>query len=227
MFKLKYGLLAMCLAAHASGQTYINYADGKPVMKPKSNKAQALTDGSLTTGMLWINPKGKTVPVEVDLTAEFDVGGVHLYLDTAGRLPLREFSLQSKQGGKWVDIPGTHIKDNFKGRVAIPFDQPVSTSAIRLNARNEGGCGILEMQVWGKDVPAIPHGVETKAPKPFTTQEHWVCVNQVAYNLGAPKGFTVPTAKTDLPYSIREKDAGQVVFKGVTLLTCVFREWLY
>jgi hypothetical protein len=36
----------------------------------------------------------------------------------------------------------------------------------------------------------------------------------VAYNVHAPKGFTVPTAKTDLPFIVKEKDSGKVVYKG-------------
>ena len=87
-------------------------------------------------------------------------------------------------------------------------------SAIRLRTDNETTFGIVEWQLWGRDVPPMPHDLEIKEPEEFQAEEHWVCVNQVAYNLGQPKGFTVPTAKSNLPFTIREKSSGEVVYKG-------------
>jgi len=196
-------------------QSYINYAEGKPVTLSWNDKTpQKVTDGSLVTGSTWNNPKGEGQTIDIDLTAEFKVGAVHLYLRDRGILPLRNFSVQYKKGDDWVDVPGSSVKDNFSSRVEIKFPEMVSTSAIRVVALNDNAFGIEEIQVWGKDVPAMPYGVAMEEEEPFVAKKHWVCVNQVAYNIGEPKGFTVPTAKTDLPFVIKEKGSGKVVYKG-------------
>ncbi len=207
--------LIIILAYSCTEKTYINYADGKLVTTSwKSKNAERLTDGSLVSGSFRKNPRGKSVTLDIDLTAEFKIGGIHLFLDNRGILPLRDFSFHYKTDSSWQEIPGTHYTDNFATKIDIQFPELISASEIRMVATNETVFGILEIQVWGKDIPKMPFGVESKEPEPFTTDEHWVCVNQVAYNLGAPKGFTVPTANSNLPYVIKEKESGKVVYEG-------------
>lgn len=198
-----------------NAQVYTNYAIGKPIKtSSEKKKLQVLNDENLSTGSVRINPRGKEYTVEMDLTAEFKIGGVHLYIDVKGILPIKEFYLQYKVAKDWVNIPNTAFKDNFSNKMDIRFDKPISMNAIRLVTNNEGVFGIKEIQVWGTEVPKIPYGVSIEKEKPFVADKHWICVNQVAYNLGAPKAFTVPTAKTDLPFKIIEKQSEKVVFEG-------------
>jgi hypothetical protein len=196
-------------------QSYINLAHGKPVTTSwnESNPSR-LTDGSLTTGSVRFDPKGKSHWIEMDLTAEFKIGGMHVFLDHAGILPLGDFSFQYKKSGNWVSIPGAESKNNFSSTVAFVLQEPLSSNEIRMLVSSVTTFGILEIQVWGKDVPAQPFGLQLTTEVPFQTDKHWVCVNQVAYNLNAPKGFTVPTAKTNLPFLIKEKDSERVVYQG-------------
>ena len=57
--------------------------------------------------------------VEIELTAEFKIGGMHLYLDNAGILPVRNFSFQIQQDGRWKELPGHTYKDNFDDKINI------------------------------------------------------------------------------------------------------------
>ena len=196
-------------------QTYINYAEGKPATAswPAKN-ASKVTDGSIATGAMRKNPRGKEVWVEIDLTAEFDIAGAHLYIDNRGILPLRDFSLLYQHNNEWLPIPGTEVTDNFKSQIELKFSEHISTNAIRLKTDNTTTFGVVELQVWGKDVPQMPYGVEVEEPIAFQVDSHWICVNQVAYNIGTPKRFTVPTAKTDLSFEIRELNSNTLVFEG-------------
>ena len=75
-------LSLLLIAISASAQSYINYAQGKSIKTTTSKKnTELLLDGNLTTGALRINPKGEQYTIELDLTAEFKIGGVHLYID--------------------------------------------------------------------------------------------------------------------------------------------------
>ncbi|WP_298239002.1 cellulase N-terminal Ig-like domain-containing protein [uncultured Algibacter sp.] len=208
-------LISIISVISQNAQTYVNYAEGKSIKTTtKKKNLQKLNDGNLSTGSVRINPKRKVYTVSMDLTAEFKIGGVHLYMDAKGILPIRDFALQYTLGKEWVDIPEAVIIDNFSSRKAIVFNQPISMSAIRIVTSNPVTFGLVEWQVWGENVPAIPYQVEEKVPEPFVAKKHWICVNQVGYNLGASKGFTVPTAKTDLPFSIIEKSSEKEVYKG-------------
>ena len=207
------GLLLVTITSQA--QSYINYAQGKSIKTTTEKKnTQLLVDGNLTTGSLRINPKGERYTIEMDLTAEFKIGGIHVYIDNKGILPIKDFVIEYKLDQDWVKIDEASVRDNFRDRRALKFNEPISMSAIRMVTSSESTFGLTEWQVWGKDVPEMPYQVKDKKPEPFIAKEHWICVNQVGYNLDAPKGFTVPTAKTDLAFSIVEKPSGKVVYTG-------------
>ena len=199
----------------ASSQDYFNFAGRKSVRSSFSPAAApCVTDGSSVTGSLRCHTVNQEQWIEIDLTADFDLYAAHIYFDEVNAMPLGTFVLQYNHGGEWEDIPGATVENNFSMRLPVRFETPVGTSAVRLRTVNPMPFGITEIQLWGKDVPLIPYGVETKPEEPFSTDTHWVCVNQVAYNLGAPKRFTVPTAKTDLRFEVQESLTGKTVYRG-------------
>jgi len=217
MNTIRVGSFILCMLSVylLNAQTYLNYAEGKPVTTSwESKNKEWLTDGSLVSGSFRTNPMEKSITIDIDLTAEFKLGGIHIFLDKNGILPLREFSFQYKNVSEWIDIPGSAITDNFSSEIDMKFQKVISASAVRMIATNITTFGILEIQLWGKEVPTLPYGVEFEEPKPFETDRHWVCVNQVAYNLDAPKGFTVPTAISDLPFVIQDTGDGKIVYSG-------------
>jgi F5/8 type C domain len=196
-------------------QSYINLAHGKPVTTSwNESKTKKITDASLITGGVRFDPKGQNHWIEIDLTAEFKIGGIQLYFDHGGILPLRDFSFQYKKAENWVNIPNSGYKNNFASNLNFTLPEPISSSAIRMMVTCETTFGILEIQVWGRDVPTQSYGLQIETEVPFQTDKHLVCVNQVAYNFNAPKGFTVPTAKTNLPFVIKEKKTDKVVYQG-------------
>lgn len=214
--KLNSLILILCSVFSTSlqAQQYMNYADGKPAKSSlKGNTLSLLTDGDLAKG--WVcSEVGKEVWVEVDLTAEFEVGGIHIHFYEENFTPLQNFSLQYKRGAEWFDLADAGVTNNFNMRFSQTFKTPVSASAIRLKTNNKASFGITEIQVWGTAVPAIPFGVKEAAQQSFSDDKYWVSVNQIAYNLGAPKRFTVPNAATTLKFEIIDKESGKSVFKG-------------
>ena len=207
-------LLLIAFSMVTKAQDYFNYAAGKPVITSWDSKsAMRITDGYITTvgGVRLIQDEQF---IEIDLTAEFLIGGAHLFLDTRNIMPLDNFVFQYRKDEQWIDIPGAAFTNNYKTRIRIVFDSQLSTSAIRMTFNSSGKFGIAELQIWGEKVPGIPYGVDIEDAKPFEAEKHWICVNQVAYNLDAPKFFTVPTAKSNLIFEIIEEESGKVVFKG-------------
>lgn len=198
-------------------QSYLNYAAGKPVITSKgASGASGITDGIVSASQWKCEEVGKEQWVVIDLTANFKVTAAHLYFDMGNLMPLTNWVLQSKENGKWINIPGTRVVNNFKGRIEQHFDTPVETDQIRLWTVNKEAFGISEIQFWGEDVPPMPYGVEMKEQIEFKTDKHWVCVNQVAYNTNAPKLFTVPTAQSNLAFTVVEKETGKICFRGRT-----------
>lgn len=199
----------------AFAQEYYNHAADKPVRASVSaGDAAHVTDASLTTRAWRCNVTGREQWIEIDLTADFDLGGAHLYFDEVNAMPLESFVLQYDRDGKWADIEGGCVTGNFRSRLSLRFAATIGTSKVRLLTRNEVPFGIAEIQLWGPDVPGIPYGVSMRAEEPFRAEKHWVCVNQVAYNTGAPKRFTVPTATSDLRFEIVELGSDKVVWRG-------------
>ncbi len=201
----------ICLNA----QTYVNYAEGKSITTSTDlENGIVLTDGTLITGPLKVIPIGKIYTIEMDLTAEFKIGGVHLYIDVKDILPIRNFEIQYKLKEQWIDIPEADITDNFRDKIRIVFNKLIFMNTIRIRTKNDIAFGLLEWQVWGEDVPEIPFQIEIEKPEPFVAGKHWICVNQVGYNIDAPKRFTVPTAITDLEFTVIEKESERVVYRG-------------
>jgi hypothetical protein len=200
---------------NSQAQMYINYAEGKSIKTTTEKKGTGLlVDGNLSTGSIKINPRGELYVLELDLTAEFNIGGIHLYIEDKGILPIRNFNFQYKFKNDWIDIPESVVKDNFSSRKSIIFNKPILMSSIRMVSENQTTFGLLEWQVWGEHVPEIPYEIKEELPEVYIAEKHWICVNQVAYNLGESKGFTVPTANTDLPFLIIEKHSEKIVFKS-------------
>ncbi len=198
-----------------SAQEILNYALGKPVTTSLGEaNASKITDGQIPNRQ-WRCPKaGLEQWVEIDLTAEFEIHAAHIYFDMENMMPLANWTLQYSDRGTWRDIPGTQVVRNYNSRVEQRFATPVSTDRIRLLTKNSEAFGIAEIQLWGSDVPQMPYGVSLQEEPPYEARQHWVCVNQVAYNRDAPKFFTVPTAKSDLRFQLVEQASGKRRFSG-------------
>ena len=206
-------IIALLPLTYLKGQNYLNYADGKPVTASiQSEKATNVTNGIIKDYEWRGSKKGQWI--EVDLTASFEIHAAHIYFDGASIMPMSSWKLQYKKNNKWEDIQGTEVTNNFSNRIEQRFAKPVETTAIRLLALKSGVFGVTEFQLWGKDIPKIPYGVNEGKMEEFQADKHWVCVNQVGYNLNAPKFFTVPTAKKNLSFTIVEKERGKTVYRG-------------
>ena len=125
--------------------------------------------------------------VSIDLNANFQIGGAHIYFYTHNSFAPKEFEFQYTKNGEWLPFEGGMIENNYSNNIRLVFDQPQNTSKIRILFNNSTSVIISEIAIWGLDVPEIGEGVEVNFPEPFIPESHWICVNQVAYNLNAPK----------------------------------------
>lgn len=215
MKKITLLILLCCLFTYAFSQKYLNYALGKPVETSlKSKNDSKITDGLAPTGQWRCNKIGDTQWVSIDLTANFKIYAAHIYFDAGNIMPLTEWVLQYYRNGEWLDIPGTIMKSNYNMMVEQVFMQPIETDKIRLLTVNKDAFGIDEIQLWGSKIPKIPYGIDKKQSDLFVADKHYICVNQVAYNVNAPKFFTVPTAKSNLPFQVINRRNGMICYKG-------------
>jgi hypothetical protein len=76
-----------------------------------------------------------------------------------------------------------------------------------------GNIQTLTIPAYGLRVLAIDYArIDTQ----YVARQHWVCVNQSAYNINAPKRFTVPTAANEqLRFWITEKNSTKKLYEGV------------
>ena len=196
----------------------LNYALTKPVtivpLESNTNTSK-ITDGFVNSTNYWKSSnKWLDRSVSIDLNANFPIRGAHIYFFTQNSFAPKEFEFQYLKDGEWSSFEGGAVENNYSNNIRLVFDQSQNTSQIRVVFINSSNVIISEIALWGLDVPEIGEGVELKLPEPFLPENHWIGVNQVAYNLKAPKGFTVPTAQSELSFSILEKETGKVVFKG-------------
>ena len=206
---------AFTVISSLSAQDFVNYAYGKPVKTSLGDvNASKITDGVLAASRWQCAVFGEEQWAEIDLGGMFTIHAAHIFLYNVNIMPLKNWTLQYHKDGKWLDIPGAAVSRNYGSRVEQRFTEPVETDKVRLLTTNTEEFGIREIQLWGKDIPDLPYGVEVEEEKPFVSDSHWVCVNQVAYNTDAPKGFTVPTAKNDLTFYVVDKETGKKCFKG-------------
>lgn len=206
-------LITLCICSNVWAQSYTNYAAGKEVITSWQAKNKAwLTDENLSTGK--VVSKSREFSMEIDLTAEFMIGGVQIYLESSGMHAPSSFSISYKKGNKYIVLEDVKVTKNYSYNINIPFNEAVSTTAIKITGAAGAKFGVKEIAVWGQDVPELKYGMSFDAPEVFEAKQHWICVNQLGYNLNQPKGFTVPTAKSNLHFVIVEMGSGDVVYEG-------------
>lgn len=213
---MKYIFILSLLFAYIStnAQTYVNYAAGKTVKTSwKTKNISLMTDENLSTGRVWSN--AKDFVMEIDLTAEFNIGGAQLYFEKAGLATPTDILIEYKNiKGEWIVATETQVSKNYTYHLNLAFSKSYSTSAIRIRGKAKSAYGIAEVAIWGEQIPPLKYGLAFTPPVAFMPKEHWICANQVTYNLNQPKAFTVPTAKTDLHYTIVEAGTGLQVYEA-------------
>lgn len=89
------------------------------------------TDGIVGNGNRW--KSGPTGPhwLTVTLPLAMPVGSAHLYLGRDDIEPVTSFSLQYRNGGNWLDIPGASFSGNTSTVINVVFASPVTASEFR------------------------------------------------------------------------------------------------
>lgn len=99
-----------------------------------------VNDGSRATALggyhSWTNAGGQPLPQWVQLSWSSAVTLRRVDLYTTDGYPLRDFRLQSLQGGSWIDLPATPSFPTNNGASQLRFDlPPVTTAAVRVLAQ--------------------------------------------------------------------------------------------
>ncbi|WP_105016408.1 hypothetical protein [Polaribacter porphyrae] len=178
-----------------------------------TEKLKNINDGIIDSNIWESKRKNSNYSFVINFSADFVIGGSHIYLPVNKSVDFEKVSFQYYEKGEWSNFEGGTAFLKSSNLLSIVFSKTASTSKIKINFTNASNLAISEITVWGTKVPDLWYGV-SKGNEKFIPKRHWVCVNQVAHNINAPKRFTVPTANADLVYYVVEKESDKVLFKG-------------
>lgn len=169
------------------------------------------TDGDATEGAAWLSAGGESGQwLQLDYPAAVKVSEIQVH---GGSRTLKDSligsgEIQVKDGEAWKKIAEFSGNRREELRVSIP-DGPVTASSLRLWTPQQGPVAIREFAVYPQPA-AMGEGLTF-----YRESKHLVCVNQLAYNDGYPKRFTVPTAPDEeLHFTVNPKGSGEVVYSG-------------
>lgn len=163
-------ILVFALGLPAMGQMtgVTNVAFGKPTKASSemgSDTADKAVDGIWDSNdHRWRSNPENDPPhwLEIDLEKMYVIHAAEVHTGTimpdgTYRAAVRNFSLQYKVDGEWVDIPGATVVGNPLGNgiVKLEFDQPITTSKVRfysMDGRGTEVVRVLEIMIFG--VPA-------------------------------------------------------------------------
>lgn len=113
----------------------VNVAEGKKATACSVYKnyfPQHAVDGVVSDRSRWLSVESDQPKwLELDLAGTYEISEAVVFTGYEREDPLANFSLQYKQNGSWVDIPGAVVRGNTKQEVSVPFTAPVQTDAIR------------------------------------------------------------------------------------------------
>lgn len=196
----------------------INYASLKSVeVFPDENVSQThkITNGYANNMDFWKSSSEiLNRSIIIDLTADFQIGGAHLYMPSGNDFLPEKVVFQYLENDKWKTFIGGDLESNSSRNIRVAFKKTANTSKIRILFPDSYDLSISEICVWGESLPQLWEGISKDNLQKFKPNEHWVCVNQVAYNKDAPKGFTVPTAISSLEFAVINIKENKIEFRG-------------
>jgi len=195
------------------------FAGGVSVFEETNMKASSsgfeksvgcVIDSVVTKSSAWISSQKEGGHwLQLDIEKTNNISEVHLFTGVRS-LPgsvIGSGEIQIKEGEGWKKV--AEFSNNRKEDFKVVLPKPVEVTSIRLWTAQKGQVAVREMAVYGEPTP-LGTGLTF-----HSLGAHQVGVNQLAYNDGAPKRFTVPTATKDgVKFSIREAEGGKPLFSG-------------
>lgn len=177
-----------------------------------SNGPKKAVDGDLSDTSRWLTAD---VPgphwLRLDLPEVRPMAGYAIYSGGENADPVAAFYLEEWSGTQWELIPSSQVTGNTAPIVVLPFDQQVSTSALRLVLPADGILPVREIVVWR---PGETPPDDGSTEPPVDPVEPVIFVNQSGYNLGAPKRFTAIGLGDTTDFTLLTADDGTPVFRG-------------
>ena len=205
--------LAASATAVASSQRSDTYSAAKAI------------DGVVSDASRWMNAQ-KLGPhtLELTLSARFEIASAHVYSGWEDGSALSEFSLEYWDNDAWKPIPGARVEANPSSQTALQlmFEQPVTTTRIRLVSNVDGYVRLRELSLFGPTPdgrPPVGTGVkmaadDAQAAGPDLAKHH-VLANQIGYNQAWSKRFTAPNSPDGSQFVVRPATGRPALFKGV------------
>ncbi|WAC21091.1 discoidin domain-containing protein [Luteolibacter sp. SL250] len=177
-----------------------------------THDAKNAADGDATDASAWVGGgEGEGQWLQLDFPSPVRVSEVQLHsglrsikgsLVTAGEI-------QVKEGADWKKV-GEFSNNRFDElRITVPGGL-IETSSLRLWTVQKGEVAVRELALYPQSA-ALGEGLGF-----YGDGTHMVSVNQIAYNDGYPKRFTVPTAiKDGAKFSVRKAGSDkEALFTG-------------
>lgn len=211
---LLFGLLVVADAQtnHAAGKTTVSV--GNVVAGYSSAMA---VDGVVSDASRWLvnGPVNGELWLEVQIGASVSLAQAHIYSGYQGSGSTDPaFHLEYWNGSAWATIPGTTVTGNTSQALVVTFISPVTTDRIRYVPDGAGLTGhhrLREITLWSQSTPLFTgiDGIVLPSEIP-------VCLNQIGFQIGAPKRFTAPTVADGTPFTVvRSSDPGVPLYTGV------------
>ena len=201
-------LFALTITSHASTN---NYALNRPVTVSstyQANYGSNAVDAVVSDSSRWLgNPAGGGNWLEINFTTNVTLAQAHIYTGYQKQSGswITNIQLQAWSGATWTNIPGSAITNNNSFAFVLTFAAPVTTDRLRFFTADTTYARLRDITLWDQPQPLytgvtgdyVPGSALLGAP---------VLVNQIGYQLGAPKRFTAPTVTNGSPFtSIKPK----------------------
>lgn len=180
--------------------------------------AGLMMDGSVENDSRWLSEPEENSWIELTLSKEKQIGGVHIYSGYGDNSAIEDFQIQFQKDEVWEEIPSAIIYDNSKTAISIEFDdtKQVKTKKLRINITksHQNIVRVKEVVIWpytGTNIPNLSY--QSKKEKE-TENIPSIYINQSGYNIGASKRFTAPTMADDTPFTISTFAGNSMVYQG-------------
>ena len=195
-----------------------NYARNRPVTVSSTyttNYGSNAVDGVVSDASRWLGAPASSNWLEINFTTNVTLAQAHLYTgyQTQSGSWITNIQLQAWSGSTWTNIPGGAITNTNSFAYVLTFTAPVTADRLRLLTTDTTFARLREITLWDDAQPLytgvtgdyVPGSALLGAP---------VLVNQIGYQLGAPKRFTAPTVTNGSPFSITTTNSTNALYSG-------------
>lgn len=181
----------------------------------KEYVASNAIDGKIDDASRWVSEEGTSHWLVLELAKPGVVAGIHLYSGWKSESAITDLYVEYRKDGTWHKVASSEIRGNKETALALPFDQTVSTDALRL-VSTDRQVRIKEVVVWpeGADIPEIGKNSSAGPASSVSANIPEIYLNQSGFNLHKPKRFTAPTLADGTPFAVYRTSGGPALYEG-------------